>query len=92
MRYVIFLLYWTYSSIGQNNLDEKIENYYKYYKTEVGLVTNWLREREVVPILLEEFERGGFEWLKEYALYKLDSNKYISVSVINCIKGYQLKA
>jgi hypothetical protein len=60
-------------------------NYYaRFYQPGTGaklkgkvLTTYWLREYEVVPILLEELQRAGFEWVVSSRLYRLDTARYV---------------
>lgn len=66
------------------------ENYYDYFikgpatsvKGAVGntLTTNWLRENEVVPIIMEELKNAGYEWLYDYSLFQISDNQYIVLS------------
>ncbi len=74
----------TYHARGQHpTLDNK--NYYaQFYQPGSGvklkgkiLTTKWLREYEVVPILLEELQNAGYEWVVSSRLYRLDTTRYV---------------
>jgi hypothetical protein len=79
---ILFILTLNLAASAQNGYKMYIDtsNYYSYYTHEPGLITNWLRENEVVPVIMEEMERAGMEWLKEYALYKLNTGQYMVLS------------
>jgi TonB family protein len=46
-----------------------------------SISTAWLSRSEVVPIILEELNRSGFEWNFVYKLYKLENGQYIILDV-----------
>ncbi len=90
MRFILILglLFFTNFIFGQKvitNIDTS--NYYEYYvdlhsKSELvkGRTLNWLRENDVVPILMEELKTAGYKWLSDYTLFEIDSGKYVVLS------------
>ncbi len=69
--------------LGAQNKEISIENYYNHYTTGESLTTNWLRRNEIVPIIIEELQRYGFEDNFEYKLYKLKNEQFIVLDVYN---------
>lgn len=79
-----FVVCVAYHACGQRPpIDNR--NYYAYFyqpgsriqlkgKT---ITTKWLRNYEVVPILLEELQKAGYEWVDNSRLYRLDSTRYV---------------
>ena len=78
--------------LGQNTAINN-HNYYNYYvgptsmKGDVvgpinklksrRLGTNWLRREEIVPILIEEMKKAGYDEVFANRLYRLDSAQYV---------------
>jgi len=85
MRAIIlfaFLLVGNFT-IGQTNYDKiDTSNYYNYYSNGENikgkvLTTEWLQLIDVAPVIMEELINAGYEWLNDFALYKIDSGKYV---------------
>src|SRR5688572_4286676 len=60
------------------------ENYYDFYSTTnpYPVTTNWLRRNEVVPIIMEEFNKLGKNNFS-YELYELPDSNRIIIDVYN---------
>ena len=74
----------TFHARGQQPTVDNHNYYARFYQPGASvklkgkvLTTYWLREHEVVPILLEELQRAGFEWVASSRLYRLDSARYV---------------
>lgn len=81
--FLLFLLF-KGVTVGQNISEVDTSNYYNYYSegsTQGTLVTNWLRTQDVVPIILNELENRGYEWLYSYSLFRLKDGKHLVLSV-----------
>jgi len=84
---IVFVLLANFA-FAQKDLNAKIDssNYYKHFvfnNSSVkggNLTTHWLNITEVVPIIVEELELGGFEWIYTYPLYKLNTGQNIVLS------------
>lgn len=85
-----FVALWSQNASGQNSKISN-KNYYDFYygpgsKVKLkgkGILTNWLRNEEVVPVLLDELQKAGYEWLSANRLYHLDSAKYVVLSAFS---------
>ncbi len=75
---------------GQNSKINN-RNYYDFYygpnsKAKLkgnGIRTNWLRTEEVIPVILDELQKAGYEWLSDNRLYHLDSSNYVILSAFS---------
>ena len=78
-----FLLFIMSLTLSSQNVEITKNNYYDYYNSIEGesITTNWLRRNEVIPIIIEELTKYGFENNYEYVLYSIDSNKYLVLDV-----------
>ena len=77
-------------SIGQELITEiDTSNYYDYYVTldnrdnliNKFVTTDWLRERDVVPVIMEELKKIGYKGLSEYTLFEIEKGKIVVLSV-----------
>src|SRR5947209_20052182 len=80
---VITFLFTTLKAQNAYKMYIDTSNYFRYYKSIPGLVTNWLRQQEIVPIIIEEFESAGIENTLGYTLYRLNSGQDIVLSVFS---------
>jgi len=71
-------------SFSQTASEIDTSNYYKFLSPKKikgnGLTTNWLRLDDVVPIMLEEFKKAGYDWLYDRTIYKLKNGQHITIS------------
>jgi hypothetical protein len=71
-------------SFGQSNSKIDTSNYYNYFSPKSlkgnNLTTNWLRLNDVVPIMLEELKKAGYDWLYDRTIYKLQNGQHINIS------------
>lgn len=71
-------------SMAQTNAKIDSSNYYNYLSPNnlngKYLTTDWLRLNDVVPIIIEEFEKAGYDWLYDRTVYKLENGQYINIS------------
>jgi hypothetical protein len=64
-----------------SNLDTS--NYYNFYYQSgpklkgTGVTTDWLRLNDIVPIIMEELEKAGHDWLYDRTLFKIDNSHYV---------------
>jgi len=67
------------------NLTTKIDssNYYNFCSNKEGITTSWLESFEVVPILLQEIEKAGFQNGNDNILYELTANQFIVLTAYN---------
>ena len=81
MKYLTtFILLFLFSqSYGQNKLGQK--SYFNRYfpKNIIGtqIKTIWLNENDIVPIINEEMEKAGYEFLSHTLVIHVDSGKYV---------------
>ena len=80
----IIALFWGQILFAQTNPKIDTSNYYNYFspKNLKGnrLTTNWLRLGDVVPIMLEELKKAGYDWLYDRTIYKLQNGQHINIS------------
>lgn len=71
-------------SFAQKNSKIDTSNYYSYFSPKNlkghGLTTNWLRLDDVVPIMLDELKKAGYDWLYDRTIYKLENGQHINIS------------
>ena len=81
---LIATLFYGYISFGQTNSKIGISNYYNFLSPKNlkgnSLTTDWLRLDDVVPIMLEEFKKAGYDWLYDRTIYKLKNGQHINIS------------
>jgi len=86
MKYILLLpiIFLSQIAIGQTDINTKIDtsNYYNYYSDgrnlkDQGVTTAWLTLNEVVPIIMDELEKAGHDWLYDYSLFKVAPGQYI---------------
>jgi hypothetical protein len=69
---------------GQTNPKIDSSNYYKYFSPKnlkgKRLTTDWLRLGDVVPIMLEELKKAGYDWLYDRTIYKLKNDQVFNIS------------
>lgn len=86
MRSIFFLLLFLSTSFvfAQKNKITS-DNYYDFLNKLEGnsITTDWLRRAEIVPIIIDEMEKYGFENNYEYKLYRLENNQFIVLEVFN---------
>lgn len=79
--------------VSAQNRDINNHNYYDYYvgptSMKGGMVgpidklksrrlgTNWLRQEDITPILVEEMKKAGYDEVYANRLYRLDSAQYV---------------
>jgi len=86
MKKILFIvtLFCGHISFAQKTSKIDTSNYYNFLSPKnikgSGLTTNWLRLDDVVPIMLEEFEKAGYDWLYDRTIYKLKNGQYINIS------------
>lgn len=80
---VLSLLFWQLG-LAQTDINDKIDstNYYSYFSSGKnlkgnGLTTSWLGLNDVVPIIMDELERAGHDWLYDHKLFKVAEGEYI---------------
>ena len=83
---LLTLLFHSHYSFSQKTKKVDTSNYYKYYTSEVdslkgdNLTTSWLKLDDVVPIMLEELKKAGYDWLYDRTIYKLKNGQHINIS------------
>ena len=81
---LIATLFYGYISFAQTNSKIGISNYYNFLSPKNlkgnSLTTDWLRLDDVVPIMLEEFKKAGYDWLYDRTIYKLKNGQHINIS------------
>lgn len=86
MKYKLLalIIFFSQTSFSQIDINDKIDssNYYSYYsygKNLKGqnLTTSWLKMDEVVPVIMDELEKAGHDWLYDYSLFKVAPGQYI---------------
>lgn len=78
------LLTYTNLTFGQNKINA--DNYYSYFKDYSDMAklkvqnlgTGRLTEFEIAKVLKEEMKLAGFEWLNNFQIIHIDSEKYIT--------------
>ena len=85
--FILSLFFWQLG-FAQTDINEKIDttNYYSYFSSGKNLkgnnlTTSWLRLNEVVPIIMDELEKAGHDWLYDYKLFKVAEGEYIVLAV-----------
>jgi len=62
-------------------------NYYNYYSDGTGkkgeITTAWLEDYEIIPVLLEEMNKEGFDKNNDNQLYNLSPKEYIVLTAYN---------
>jgi hypothetical protein len=80
----IFVLLCGHITVAQTNSKIDTSNYYNYLSPENvkrnSLTTNWLRLDDVVPIMLDELKKAGYDWLYDRTIYKLENGQHINIS------------
>ncbi len=83
-KFLTLIIFFSHTSFGQTDINNKIDtsNYYSYYsygKNLEGqkLTTAWLTLDEAVPVIMDELEKAGHDWLYDYSLFKVASGQYI---------------
>jgi hypothetical protein len=86
--FILSLVFLIKLSNAQTSIIDKVDssNYYSYYSSGKGLKgkkisTNWLKELEVVPIIIEELKAAGYNRIYDFELYKLTTGEYLILSV-----------
>ncbi len=82
---LLFILVTGHLAYGQNDINNSIDtsNYFQFYKNSyAGLVgkkltIDWLRLDDVVPVVMDELRKGGYDWLYDRVLFKVDTGKYV---------------
>lgn len=82
---LLFLLVTAHLAYGQNDINTSIDtsNYYQFFKTGYTgllgqrLTTDWLRLDDIVPVVMDELKEGGYDWLYDRVLFKVDTDEYI---------------
>jgi hypothetical protein len=84
---LLFALLLTEQIVIGQGLAQKADtsNYYDYFssyqknKNIQGrkLTTAWLRINEVVPVIMDELQNGGYDWLYDNKLFKVDTGQYV---------------
>jgi hypothetical protein len=71
-------------SFGQTDINTIIDtsNYYNYFSNGKNLkgqgpTTSWLTLNEVVPVIMDELEKAGHDWLYDYSLFKVATGQDI---------------
>lgn len=73
-------------SFAQTNATIDTSNYYSHFYSSPKdlkghkLTTDWLRLDDVVPIMLEELKKAGYDWLYDRTIYKLKNGQQINIS------------
>ena len=86
MKKILFFatLFCGHISFSQTASEIDTSNYYKFLSPKKikgnGLTTNWLRLDDVVPIMIEEFKKAGYDWLYDRTIYKLKNGQHITIS------------
>ncbi|MBX7226348.1 MAG: hypothetical protein K1X55_09980 [Chitinophagales bacterium] len=61
-------------------------NYYDYFCNSYDslkgteLTTNWLRLEDAVPVMLDELQNAGYDWVYDRTIYKLMNGQYLNIS------------
>jgi hypothetical protein len=80
----IIALFWGQILFAQTNSKIDTSNYYNYFSPKnlkgKRLTTSWLRLNDVVPIMLEELKKSGYDWLYDRTIYKLKNGQHINIS------------
>lgn len=77
------------SDTGNNASSVKLDsnNYYNFYSDGTGkkgeITTAWLKDYEIVPVLLEEMTKAGFDKNNDNQLYNLSPGDYIVLTAYN---------
>jgi hypothetical protein len=81
---LIFALFCAHICFAQTNPKIDTSNYYNSFSPKnlkgSRLTTNWLRLDDVVPVILDEFEKAGYDWLYDRTIYKLENGQHIKIS------------
>lgn len=85
-------------SYAQDKANINASNYYDYYvhfpqlkaKGVEGksITTNWLRREEVIPVIVEEFKKAGYEYVMDNVLFKIENDKYIILSAYSSTSNF----
>jgi len=82
---LLFVLATGHLAYGQTDINNSIDtsNYYQFYKNNHAglsgkkLTTDWLRLDDVVPVVMDELRKGGYDWLYDRVLFKVDTGAYV---------------
>lgn len=82
MKKIVFiiLLFCVNISVAQTETKIDISNYYNFYSEDWHVTTDALRLKDVVPIMLEELKKAGYDWLYDRTMYKLENGQLINIS------------
>jgi hypothetical protein len=81
--FFIAALFFGHHSFAQTITKIDTSNYFTYLSPKNvsgSITTDWLRLNDVVPIMLEELKRAGYDWLSDRPIYKLKDGQYITLS------------
>jgi len=76
LKFLFILLAITQISFAQSAANNIIDtsNYYKFIQSGQGISINWLRESDVVPIIIDELQKKGIPY------YKIGTGRLIKVN------------